>query len=628
MVLIENKKIYNKNIGAFNKKYPNVLNDQLDDIMHSNISVESTKDNHFTIKITKDGRSIYTNSKYSSQEEAQRFIDNLPEHDYNTLFIVYGLGLGYHIRKMQQKIKDTNNIIVIIEPETAILMTAFQVEDFTGIINDSKTLIVVGEDAKQFREVITNVVSLSNINNFQVSIFSQYDKINGHYFMIVADGIKKAIAEIKVQISTINYFAYDFNRNFLNNFPDIIDNYMIQNIKNKFEHIPAFIVSGGPSLDKNIQYLKNVKDKAVILAGGRTIDVLFKENIIPNFIVSIDPGIGALRLLREHADTDIPLITTVVSNDSVVEKNTGKKLFISTSEYTDLIEHLTNNKLGELPQGGSVANICLSVAHYMGCDPIIFVGQDLAFTDGLKHAESAKNRAKNKSNVISKGDLKVPGIYGDEVETSWQLYTFLKWFEDFIQVYPNRIYINSTQGGANISGTEVMDLADAIDKCCQENHDFASIYGEIFANKINVDIHDVYRKFAELQKDCLNVKEKAGQALLFNEQMLDYYSHKNKCNINKLIKKLSKLEKEILKSKKNNLVINRIIHPVLVQLEVSKEFKEKPNETEFQQGIRVAKYSIALYGGIVKAIDSIEQLIEDNLLVIKRKAKGDINGNS
>jgi len=629
MVLIEDKKIYNKNFAAFNQKYSNIIDDEmLDANSMSNISVENTKDNHFTIKFNRDGRGIYTNSKYNSQDEAQRFIDNLPEHDHNTLFIVYGLALGYHIRKMQQRFKDTNNIIVVVEPETAIIQTVFQVEDITDIINDSKTLIIVGDDAKQFRDVITNIVTLGNINNFNVCTFSQYDKINSHHFFAIAEEIKKAIAELKVQVSTINYFAYDFNRNFLNNFPKLIDNYIIQNISNKFENIPAIIVSAGPSLDKNINYLKEVKDKAVILTGGRPLGVLINKNIIPNFIVSIDPGIGALYLQRDKANTNIPLITTVVSNDQVVATNTGKKLFISTSEYTELIKHLTNNTLGELPQGGSVANTCLSVAHYMGCDPIIFVGQDLAFTDGLKHAESSKNKSPNKSNVIPKGDLKVPGIYGGEVDTSWQLYTFIKWFEDFIEIHPNRRYINATQGGASISGTDVMDLNEVINEYCQENYDFANIYNAIFAEKINIDINDVYSKFSELQKDSLNVKEKAEQALVLNEQMLDYYSFKSKGNINKLIKKLSKLEKEILKSKKNNLVINRIIHPVLIKLEVSKEYKEVHNETESQQGIRIAKYSIALYKGIVKAIDSIEKLINDNLLVLEKKVKEDINGHS
>ena len=36
-----------------------------------------------------------------------------------------------------------------------------------------------------------------------------------------------------------------------------------------------------------------------------------------------------------------------------------------------------------LPGGSTVAHLAYYLAEHLGCDPIIFVGQDLGFTDGL-----------------------------------------------------------------------------------------------------------------------------------------------------------------------------------------------------------------------------------------------------
>jgi hypothetical protein len=39
-----------------------------------------------------------------------------------------------------------------------------------------------------------------------------------------------------------------------------------------------------------------------------------------------------------------------------------------------------------LPSGATVAHLAFYLAEHLGCDPIIFVGQDLGFSDGLCYA--------------------------------------------------------------------------------------------------------------------------------------------------------------------------------------------------------------------------------------------------
>ena len=74
----------------------------------------------------------------------------------------------------------------------------------------------------------------------------------------------------------------------------LIDQYgvkdLIKNIENENkEGYPAFIVSAGPSLDKNIDMLKEVKGRGMIMAVDTAIKPLLKKGIVPDIVASVDP---------------------------------------------------------------------------------------------------------------------------------------------------------------------------------------------------------------------------------------------------------------------------------------------------------------------------------------------------
>jgi hypothetical protein len=145
-----------------------------------------------------------------------------------------------------------------------------------------------------------------------------------------------------------------------------------------------------------------------------------------------------------------------------------------------------------LRTGGSVACSALSLALRMGCDPIIFVGQDLAFTDGRAYSPSnadAGARVKASPDGHSfylvkppgtdapgtpdeDGELqvtrrqqlvKVAGYQGGLVLTSGSFYAFLVWFETMARSLEGRVMlVNSTEGGASIRGMQHRPLSDAI----------------------------------------------------------------------------------------------------------------------------------------------------------------------
>jgi hypothetical protein len=69
------------------------------------------------------------------------------------------------------------------------------------------------------------------------------------------------------------------------NFRYLQPQHSIKPLGNVFHGKPIIIVGSGPSLDKNINLLKNLYDKVIIIACGSAIEPLTLKGIIPHFLM-------------------------------------------------------------------------------------------------------------------------------------------------------------------------------------------------------------------------------------------------------------------------------------------------------------------------------------------------------
>ena len=76
----------------------------------------------------------------------------------------------------------------------------------------------------------------------------------------------------------------------------------------EFRNIPAIICGPGPSLDKNIDVLRTLGDRALIIAGGTGINALNAGGVIPHICVSIDPNTAQKTRIIASKSYDVPLL--------------------------------------------------------------------------------------------------------------------------------------------------------------------------------------------------------------------------------------------------------------------------------------------------------------------------------
>ena len=127
---------------------------------------------------------------------------------------------------------------------------------------------------------------------------------------------------------------------------------------------------------------------------------------------------------------------------------------------------------GALPGCGNVGLFCLYIAAALGADPIMLIGQDLAFTHHSSHTEGIMGRLK--VDTDKEKFIWVEGNLEDKVPVNSAFLTYIRQFKEAISSLKG-LCINATEGGARIEGAVVMPLLEAIETHCSETLDIDSM---------------------------------------------------------------------------------------------------------------------------------------------------------
>jgi hypothetical protein len=347
----------------------------------------------------------------------------------------------------------------------------------------------------------------------------------------VRSTVEEAVRSKRLQARTVDEHGATWLLQGIAALPDVAGCPSIAVLDRAFVKRPCIIVSPGPSLERNVARLKGVRGRAVVMTCTHALRVLQKHGITPDVVVAGDSGAD---LLRHYDGVDTAGIEALVVGATCVRAHWSQpaRRHLSFASNGELDEWIYA-PLGEdatLKTGGSVACSELSLALRMGCDPIVFVGQDLAFTDGRYYSPSnvdAAARVKASEDGHSfylvkpsgsadpgapdaDGDhqvtrrqqmVKVAGYNGGLVLTSGSFRAFLVWFETMARSLEGRVMlINATEGGASIRGMQHVPLADAMSAYLHERIPVADILAERAAA---VDLGARRARIAELLERVL-----------------------------------------------------------------------------------------------------------------------------
>ncbi|MGK0468059.1 6-hydroxymethylpterin diphosphokinase MptE-like protein, partial [Clostridium sp.] len=244
----------------------NILNDD------ERYIIENSKDNKKILKIKKDGKFLYLGSKYTVERDIDKFNVDINKITYNSIILIWGYGTGEHIIDLLKK-TDNSNKIIIIEPDEKVLIENLLCNNLDIILQYDRVFLFSykKENLKRF---LSGNISEMEINNVKLVNYANYERIYAKEYNEFCDSFIEFVNHKRIQINTSLHFSKQFFTCFMNNIKTIENSITINKLKNKFENRPAIVVSAGPSLEKNICFLRGVQDKFIIITGGRTLKTL------------------------------------------------------------------------------------------------------------------------------------------------------------------------------------------------------------------------------------------------------------------------------------------------------------------------------------------------------------------
>ena len=393
----------------------------------------------------------------------------------NLCFVVSGFAMGYHVRELFDQLSE-EAFILVLEPDLAVLKCALEHNDFTEMVA-SRRLVIVHRLQKSDLFDLLQPFATSMMMGAAFIAHPPSEQLGGEYYKSARQMIVEFAQYCRTSLITTVAISQATCRNVACNLPTYVSTPSIDILMDHFSGFPAIVVAAGPSLAKNMHLLKQAKGRAVIIAVQTVFKPLLANGIVPDYVTSLDYHEISRRFFEGLDDYhDVHLVAEPKATTEVIDIYGGPISLLSHPFAKRCLPGIADQHAG-LRSGSTVAHLAFYLADYMGCSPIVLVGQDLAFTDNLYYAPGNPihdvwrpeiNRfmtveMKEWERIVRHRRIlrRVQDIQGRQVYTDEQMFTYLQQFErDFANTSSQ--VIDATEGGAFKTGATLMTLADAL----------------------------------------------------------------------------------------------------------------------------------------------------------------------
>ena len=361
----------------------------------------------------------------------------------NSEYIIYGLGLGYHIMELMEL--DDSISIKVYESDINVIQAACVSTDLSNVLLDDRINIIYDPEFKQLSAAMGNIKK-------DASFVIHYPSLRNIKNII----IKEQLEDYFITYSSVNNQLHKLTNNFKRNI--LLQDKCVDVLKRQFTGKSLYIIAAGPSLDKNYLKLKNIRNDSIILATGTVFKKLLHAGIKPDYVIIIDANEPVYRQIEGVETADVPLLYLSTVYYKIVQNYQGEKYIIYQKDFLQS-EKIAKQMGHQLYQtGGSVSTTALDIGISFGCKRIIYLGLDLAYTNSYDHASGTAS-----VNRILSNDLRqVKDIHGNLIQTSKNLDIYRKWIENRVIGINEIELIDATEGGAKINGFNIVKLNEVI----------------------------------------------------------------------------------------------------------------------------------------------------------------------
>ncbi len=391
-----------------------------------------------------------------SKETGKITLPSLNDLEEFDLIYVYGLG-EYDSLLSQWLNGKANRDLVFLEDDIGALRAFLLQDSANEVLSHPRIEIRFNPEPDRQSDFLAECAAEYPIE--KVEVLATDSRMGGQFDQMRLELLRLTTVQHALFIESTHY--HQIFKNLVANFHQFPRSFFANQLKGQFQGVPAVICGAGPSLNREIEELRKLEDRALIIAGGSAVTALSRAKLRPHLEMAMDPNPEEYERFQNTSSGDIPLIYNTRLFPEVFEMRTGPLGYLQSGTGGSG-ERWMEEKLNipVIPQEEgfdlealSVTTAAIQYAVTLGCNPIILVGIDLAFTDQKAYAEGVtENEGTVSTSAISEQCLIRPDIYGKPVETQ------VKWIMEsesigkYAKAYPNTTFLNATSGGIGFPG--------------------------------------------------------------------------------------------------------------------------------------------------------------------------------
>ena len=446
--------ILKKNLKVLNKINPELIKWIKKEKPIDWIQTIKSKNGDDNLLIKEGSKSFAAYSMDNPTKVAQNAVKNMNLHKED-ISIFMGLGLGYLTNEACKKMEKGHRILVI-EPIADFITLTLSKFDFTEYFKNGQLILIDPSGQDKIEDKLTFLLHFLSNNGFvnawpfTCEFYTRKKPEYQKLIQLTGDILNQVLCNVGTIAGAAGGIIAN---NDMVCMPYVIRHRGVAELKDLYKDKPAILVSTGPSLAKNIHRLIDIQDKAVIICVGQALRPLLAYGIRADFACTVDFGEVNYVHFKGLMDCGIPLVTINRTYAPLIKAWQGPKFIAATPVpgFEDMATGILTNK-GFVEAGGSVAHLCFGLAQQLGCNPIIFIGQDLAIgeTSHIPLADAAgtvmidgngsigwkvedQRCHLHNMGVHGMGQVHyVEGYYGKPVTTNLGLASFLTVFDSMV----------------------------------------------------------------------------------------------------------------------------------------------------------------------------------------------------
>lgn len=396
-----------------------------------------------TVLVSVDGKAFYLHSNRNALSEARALAKSF-YHPEKQEYVLFGMGLGYvavALREMSEYAR-----IRIFESDSAVLELAKRYGPYDRLQADAQIEIYADESGQEF------IKAAGECPEDAICFF--YPSIR----LVRSQKLREQIEDLFVNWASVKGQYGELYNNFLRNskmYDELADA-----LRPEFAGKRVYLVAAGPSLDKNCESLRKAGKNGIVIAVGTVLKKLLKLGIRPDYVMVTDAKANTYRQVEGIEDAGIPLLGLSTVYYRFFRDYHAKHYLVCQKDFFLAEQFAKKEGCSLVPTGGSVMTTALSLVLELGVKEVVFAGLDLAFTDGKDHVSGTDYVAEH----IEGEQRMIPDINGKLVPTGKNLDIYRKFIEKSIRAVSGVRFIDATEGGARIAGTELARLEDIVNE--------------------------------------------------------------------------------------------------------------------------------------------------------------------